>query len=141
MEAKAVFFSGYRNNFSRERFIMDGRKVLLTVALGCLMGFCGCQRECVTKSDSFSFPIIVSSQTDRVCHDDGTLDVREKGGACILASWDNDRTYDANGELIRYNDRGGIWPFYNIRASKTETRKKSSGTILLFFSFDNEKDI
>jgi hypothetical protein len=124
-----------------EREIMDGRKVSLMVILVSLVCFTGCQRECVTKSDSFSFPIIVSSETDRVCHDDGTLNVREKGGACILASWDNDRTYNADGELIRYNDRSGIWPFYSIRASKTESRKKSSGTILLFYSFDNEKHI
>jgi hypothetical protein len=120
---------------------MDGRNVLLMVVLGCLVCFSGCQRECITKSDSFSFPIIVSSNTNRVCHENGTLDVRENGGACIFASWNNDRTYDANGKLIRCNDRSSIWPLYDIHVSKNGNTKRSNGTIALFFHFDNEKHV
>ena len=118
---------------------MDGRKILLIVVLGCLVCFCGCQQECVTKKDNVSFPIIISSQTDQVCNDDGTLDVRSNGSACLLAHWNNNRTYDANGVLVKYDDASGIWPFYDISATKTENRKRSSGTILLFFNFNNEK--
>jgi hypothetical protein len=118
---------------------MDGRKILLMVVSGCLVCFCGCQQECVTKKDEVSFPIVISSQTDRVCNDNGTLDVHKKGRACILAHWDNDRTYDANGELVKYDDRSGIWPLYDISAAKTGSSERSSGTILLFFKFDNEK--
>lgn len=120
---------------------MDGKIALSMVVLSSLVCFCGCQRECVTKKDDFRFPIIISSSTDQVCNDDGTLDVRANGGACILAHWNNNRTYDANGELVKYDDRSGIWPFYNISATKTENSKKSSGTILLFYNFNNEKKL
>ncbi|MEN8127184.1 MAG: hypothetical protein ABFR90_05175 [Planctomycetota bacterium] len=117
---------------------MNSGKILLMVTSGCLVCFCGCQQECVTKKDSIHFPIIISAETDRVCNGDGTLNVREKGGACILSHWKNDRTYDANGVLVRYDDQSGIWPFYNVHAVKTESNKRSSGTILLFFSFSSD---
>lgn len=98
----------------------------------------GCQRECVTKKDSIHFPIIISSHTDRTCNENGTLDVRENGSACILAHWANNRTYDANGVLVKYDDRSGIWPFYHVHSVKTENRKSSNGTICLFLNFENE---
>ena len=120
---------------------MNRRNVLAMFVFGYFVCLCGCQQECVTKKDDFSFPIIVSSHSDRVCHDNGTLDVRANGRACLLAHWNNNRTYDANGELIRYDDQSGIWPFYKVIASKNENRERSSGTILLFFQFENEKHL
>jgi len=120
---------------------MGSGKVLLIIGLGCLICICGCQRQCVTKKDSVHFPIIISSNTDQVCSEDGMLNVHSIGSACILSHWNNNRTYDPDGNLIQYNDQNGIWPFYNIRSDKTETGKSSSGTILLFFHFNNEKEI
>lgn len=119
---------------------MVGRKVLLMVVLVCIVCLCGCQNKCVTKTDKVYFPIIVSAKTDRVCHDDGTLDVHKKGRVCILSYWDNNRTYDADGVLVKSDDKSGFWPLYHANSSKTENRKTSSGQILLFFKYNNERD-
>ena len=120
---------------------MDSKKILQAVViLGCLMYFCGCRQECVTKKSDIRFPIIISSQSDRICNGDGTLDVRENGSALILATWNNKRTYGADGILVEYDDQSSIWPFYDIMASKTEKgRKSAGGTIALFFHFNNEE--
>jgi hypothetical protein len=124
-----------------ERFIMYKSEVLLMAVLGCLVCLSGCRQECVTREDNVSFPIILSSQTNRVCKDNGTLNIRENGSACILANWNNDRTYDANGTLVQYDDRNGIWPFYSINATKTGNSERSDVTILLFLNFTNEKHL
>jgi len=115
--------------------------IMLMAVLSCMINFCGCRQECVTKNDSVQIPIILSSTSNRECYDNGTLNVREDGKACILAYWDNNRTYDANSVLVQYDDHSGIWPFYDISAAKTENSEKSTATILLLFHFDGEKHL
>jgi len=114
--------------------------VLLNIACVLVIFSAGCEQQCVTKSDNVDLLFVWNSNYDSTCNPDGTLEVKESGDACIVASWDSDRTYDANGTLIRYDDHSSIWPAYDISSSKNEQGTRSSGEILLFFHFDTEAE-
>lgn len=112
---------------------------LVLVALAGVFFVSGCQRPCVTKSDYVNlFPIGWSSY-DSTCNADGTLNVKEKGRAVIIANWQTDRTYGADGSLQSFNDYSEIWPFYDITASKQGLIEESNGRILLIFKFNTSK--
>jgi hypothetical protein len=68
------------------------------------------------------------------------MEVRNSGKACILAKWENDRKYDADGSLVRRDDQSRIWPLYDISTLKDERGIEKDGRILLLFKFHTEAE-
>ena len=67
--------------------------------------------------------------------DDGARWISEKGDAVLIAHWKNRKTYDSTGSLTEYSNHSEVWPLFDTSCSKSQGRKSSSGTILLFLKY------
>jgi len=110
--------------------------VLVVVSAGCQTLGPGDSRQ----ENCSLWPVLDAEKSEGV-NEDGSRWIKENGDALLVAHWNNHRTYDKDGLLIKCDDYSEIWPLFEARNQVNNGSKNASGRILLFFKYGNSEDI
>ena len=114
-------------------------RIIISVLILILVALPGCQPTKSETSKIELWPLLKSDSTVTLLEDGWRK--TDKGDAVLIAHWDHTQTFNGKGEKTVYNENLEIWPLFDCHAKKTEGTQTDNGTILLFFKYDNTKNV
>ena len=114
-------------------------KIIISVLILMLVALPGCQPTKSETSKIGLWPLLNSHSTVTMLED--SWQKTDKGDAVLIAHWDHTQTFNSKGEKTVFNENLEIWPLFDSHSQKTECSQTDKGTILLFFRYDNTKNL
>ena len=114
-------------------------KITISVPILWLVVTSGCQPTKSETSKIELWPLLKSHSTVTLLEDGWQK--TDKGDAALIVHWDHTQTFNGKGEKTVYNENLEIWPLFDCHGKKTEGSQTDNGTMLLFFKYDNTKNV